>query len=164
MLEQMAGKIGRATVPVKCRGFKSCWRGLWERRFRGFQREGRGNTPSFPSSFSFPTDFHSSLSPSALAPMLARLGTNRKQLDFRAGGRDKGKLGENAALDVDKARAEREIYTHRLLTNSSGPDALLPIENPPPWLFDYRHTSCKHRNFLDFRRFERVSSFSYLPF
>lgn len=68
--------------------------------------------------------------------------------------RDKGKLGENAAL-VDKARAEREIYTHRLLTNSpmlSSPDSSPPEEaNPSPRLFDYRHTSCKHRNFLDFR-------------
>lgn len=109
-------------VPVKRRGFKSCWRGIEggkkkKKKIQGFHR--KRNT-RFPSSFSFPSPHLIPLPPSLLPRCWQDWERIANSSIFERGDRDKGKLGENEAV-VDEARAEREIYTHRYW----------PIPRPP---------------------------------
>lgn len=176
-------------VPVKRRGFKSCWRGIEggkkkKKKIQGFPPEKKYTLPLF---FLFPLAPPHSTSPLPFAPMLARLGTNRKQFDFRARRSGQRETWRERGGCWRSPSGKRNLYTS-LLTNSSAPDALLhvsllPIDfrqrrrilPPLPLrrLFDYRscHTSCKHRNFLIFvppvirTRNESPFLFSYfLPF
>lgn len=146
-------EIGRATV--KCRGFKSCWRGLWWRRFRGFEREGRERKYifSFPSSFSFPTASPTS-TPRRSCPDVGKIGNESQTVGFSSG--TKGNLARTRLLLTKPGRKEKSIHiVYWPIPRApmlSSPDSSPPEEaNPSPRLFDYRHTSCKHRNFLDFR-------------
>lgn len=164
----MAGNRDRDTV--KCRGFKSCWRGhavsrlgrgkekkKKKKKIQGFHR--KRNT-RFPSSSSFP----SLPLPPPFCPDVGKIGNESQTVRFSSG--TKRNLARTRRLLTKLERKEKSI--HIVIDQFLGPDALLrvsllPIDfrqrrrilylpPPPSRLFDYRscHTSGKHRNFLIF--------------
>lgn len=119
-------------VPVKRREFKSCWRGIEggkkkKKKIQGFPPEKKYTLPLF---FLFPLAPPHSTSPLPFAPMLARLGTNRKQFDFRARRSGQRETWRERGGCWRSPSGKRNLYTS-LLTNSSAPDALLHVSLLP---------------------------------
>lgn len=136
MLEQMAGNRAETSVPVKCRGFKSCWRGhaVLERgkkkkkKIQGFQR--KRNT-RFPSSFSFPSLHRASASTSP--SLLPRCWQDWERIAnssiFEREAGTKGNLARTRRLLTKPERKEKSI--HIVIDQFLGPDALLRVSLLP---------------------------------